>query len=454
MRGRTVDVGYARVSTLDQDLTIQLTALDEAGCHPIYQEKKSGAEGKERPVRDETLRQLERGDRLTVWKLDRLGRSIIEVLTIVKDLDRRGIGFRCLTQPIDTRSPSGRMFLGLLAVFAEFEREMILERTAAGRARRKAEGLPHGGPRMFGTIGIGPNAATEEQAEAEAELLREAARRLVDDGDTLSGIVEDWNARGLRPVRTDRWRVTPLRRMLLNPKVELIVGADHFRELARIFDNRNGRRQQLGRPAEHLLSGILRCGREGCEQPLYAAHKTGKTGVPQLVYRCKKATGSGGRFAGCGSTVVSLTRADAWVEEAFIAAVVSPDFADALSKRQAELLVGDMTADLLDDMRREIDELELVIPTRFGTPDMKRRHDDLQRQVREATGRLMAQPELQALIDLPKSEAALRAAWDGWSVAERRAWLREVLHHITVLPAHAHHRGSDVGARLDPDWRV
>jgi DNA invertase Pin-like site-specific DNA recombinase len=454
MRGRNVDVGYARVSTLDQDLRIQLTALDAAGCHPIYQEKKSGAAGKNRPVREEMLRQLELGDTLTVWKLDRLGRSLIDLLAIIRDLEARSIRFRVLTQPIDTSTAAGKMFLALLGAFAEFEREMILERTAAGQARRKAEGLPHGGPRMFGTVGLGPSAVSEEQAEEEAELLREAARRLVDDGDNLSQIVEDWNARGLRPLRTDRWRVTPLRRMLLNPRATEIVGADYFRELARIFDNRNGRRQHLGRPADHLLSGILRCGREGCGQPLYSAHKTGKTGVPQLVYRCKKATGSGGRFAGCGATQVSLTRADAWAEEAFIAAAVSSHFADALAKRQAELLADDMTADLLDDMRREIDELELVIPTRFGTADMRKRHDDLQRQVREATGRLMAQPELQALIDLPKSEAKLREAWDGWSVAERRAWLRRVLHHITVLPSDAHHRGSDVEARLDPDWRV
>jgi DNA invertase Pin-like site-specific DNA recombinase len=456
MRGRIVDVGYTRVSTLDQDLTIQLTALDRAGCHPIYEEKRSGAEGKQRPVRDEVLAQLQAGDTLTVWKLDRLGRSVAEVLAIVKDLERRRITFRCLTQPIDTSSPSGKLFLTLLAAFAEFEREMILERTAAGRARRKAEGLLHGGPRMFGTVGIGPSAVSEERAEEEAELLREAAHRLVDDGDNLSQIVEDWNGRGLVPLRGEAWRVTSLRRMLLNPRAEEIVGTDYFRELARIFDNRNGQRQQLGRPADHLLSGILRCGREGCGQPLYAAHKTGKTGVPQLVYRCKKATGSGGRFAGCGSTQVSLTRADTWIEEAFIAAVVSDNFADSLAKRQAELLADDMTADLLDDMRREIEELEAVIPTRFGTPDMRRRHDDLQRQVHEATSRLMAAPELQEMLDLPRSEAALRAAWDGWSVAERRTWLRRILHHITVLPAppHAHHRGSDVEARLDPQWKV
>jgi DNA invertase Pin-like site-specific DNA recombinase len=453
MRGRIVDVGYARVSTLDQDLTIQFTALDRAGCHPIYEEKRSGAEGKQRPVRDEVLAQLQAGDTLTVWKLDRLGRSVAEVLAIIKDLERRRITFRCLTQPIDTSSPSGKLFLTLLAAFAEFEREMILERTAAGRARRKAQGLLHGGPRMFATTGIGPSAVSEAQAEAEADQLREAVERIL-DGTPLNQVVDDWNGRGLRPLRGERWQVTSLRRVLTNPRAEEIIGTDAYRELARIFDNNGNRRQQLGRPADHLLSGILVCGREGCGQPLYAAHKTGKTGVPQLVYRCKKAAGSGGRFAGCGSTQVSLTRADAWAEEAFIAAVVSPDFADALSKRQAELLADDMTADLLDDMRREIEELEAVIPTRFGTPDMKRRHDDLQRQVREATRRLMAAPELQEMLDLPRSEAALRATWDGWSMAERRAWLRRILHHITVQPADAHHRGSDVEARLDPQWKV
>jgi hypothetical protein len=344
------------------------------------------------------------------------------------------------------------MFLQLLAVFAEFERAMILERTADGLAWREAQGLPHGRPRMFGTVGMGPTAVSIKQAAREAELVREGARRVL-DGEPMNRVVEDWNARGIAPMKGAAWGVTSLRRVLKNPQVQGIVGADAFGKLARIFDNRENQRQKLGAPAEWLLSGILVCGREGCGQPMYGTWKRARNGGRDLYYRCKPGSGSGGRFKGCGSTGISLARADAWVEEAFIAAAVSPDFADALGKRQAELLAGDMTADLLDDMRREIDELELVIPTRFGTADMRKRHDDLQRQVREATGRLMAQPELQALIDLPKSESKLREAWDGWSVAERRAWLRRVLHHITVLPAHAHHRGSDVEARLGPQWK-
>jgi DNA invertase Pin-like site-specific DNA recombinase len=441
MRGKIVDVGLARVSTRDQNPALQITDLERARCDAIYEERVSGVSTK-RPVRDQILAELQPGDTLTVWKLDRLGRSVIELLDIIKDLERRGVRFRVTTQPIDTSSPTGRLFLTFLAGFAEFEREIMRERVLAGKERQRAEGRPMG-PLVFGW------ADADTVNEAQAELLREAGRRALTE--PLSRIVDDWNARDLRPGKATRWRVTHLRRVLLNPRTAAIVGQDQYDALVRLF-NAPGR-QQLGRVADHLLSGILRCGREGCGQPMYAATKVGKPGgPPQPVYRCKRQ--SGGRFAGCGLTQVSAPRADAWVVEAFVAAVVSPDFAEALNRRQAELLADDVTAEDLDDWRAEIAELGQVLETRFGTAEMKRRRDDLQRLVREATARLMAQPDLQKLIDLPKSEAVLRAAWDGWSMSERRTWLRAILHHVTVLPADAHHRGSDVEARLDPQWRV
>jgi hypothetical protein len=151
-----------------------------------------------------------------------------------------------------------------------------------------------------------------------------------------------------------------------------------------------------------------------------------------------------------------MARADAWVEVAFIAAVCADEFIEALNRRRAELLAGEVTVVQVEAWREEIDELEQVLPTRYGTADLRRRHDELQRMVRRATADLMQRPDLQALLDLPKSEAKLRAAWDDWSVAERRQWLKRVLEHVTVLPAPpgTHHRGSDVGARLDPKWKV
>jgi DNA invertase Pin-like site-specific DNA recombinase len=439
------DVGYARVSTRDQNPQLQINALERAGCWPIYEEKVSGVSQK-RPVREEALRQLQRGDTLTVWKLDRLGRSVSDLLDIVSDLEQRGVRFRCLTQPIDTSSATGRMFLTFLAGFAEFERELNRERVTAGKQRMIAEGKHPGGPPLFGYA-----ADHTTIVAGEAELLREAAQRLL-NGESLSRIVDDLNGGNIRPRRADRWRVTPLRRALLNPRVIPIIGQDTYDKLVRLFGAPD--RQKLGRPAEFLLSGILRCGREGCNQPLYAAHKGGKDQPPQLVYRCKKAAGSGGRFAGCGSTVVSLHRADGWAEEAFITAICSPDFTAALNQRRAELLAGEMTAEQVDDWREEIAELRQIMPTRFATADHRQRHADLQRLVRQATTRLLQQPELQAILDLPKVEAELRAAWDGWTVPERRTWLRRVLEHITVLPATRRDRGSDVAGRFDPQWKV
>jgi site-specific DNA recombinase len=315
----------------------------------------------------------------------------------------------------------------------------------AGRQRRKDEGLHPGGPALYGF-----EADHVTVVEPEAQHLREAAERVL-AGEPMNQIVDDWNDRGLRTRSGSRWTVKTLRRVLGNPWAVPILGQDTYQDLSRIFNQPD--RQRLGRPAEHLLSGILTCGREGCGQPLYLVRTQQRDGSKRPVYACRKA-GSGGRFTGCGSMTVSQARADERARELFVAAVVSDDFAQALSRRQAELLAGEVTAQELDDWRREIEELELVMPTRFGTPDMRRRHDDLRRMVDQATAQLMARPDLQALLDLPRSEKKLRARWDAWTIAERRIWLRRLVETIVVKPATTRSRGSDVESRMDPRWKI
>jgi DNA invertase Pin-like site-specific DNA recombinase len=443
-----MDYGLARVSRRDQNSQLQIDALNKADCWPIYEEKVSGVSEK-RPVRDEVLRQLKAGDRLTVWKLDRLGRSVIDLNDIITDLRRREVSFRSLTEHIDTSTAQGWLFFQLLAAFAEFERELIIERTIAGKQRMIADGEHPGGVPMYGF-----EADHITIIEEEAELLREAARRLL-DGESLTRIVDDWHERGLRPRHAQRWRVTPLRGMLLNPRVVPIIGREMYDKLVRLFANPE-RRGRLGRPAEHLLSGILRCGREGCGQAMYLTRFQERNGTKRLVYKCKKSAGSGGRFAGCGRTVVSAPRADAWATEAFIAAICSEEFTEALNRRRAELLAGEVTVAQVEEWRQEIDELELVLPTRFAADVHRQRHDELQHLVQQATAGLVQRPDLQALMELPRAEAELRAAWEEWTVPERRVWLRRVLYHITVLPAPPghHHRGSDVESRFDPKWQL
>lgn len=161
--------GYARVSTSDQDPTAQIDALRAAGCDPIFVEHASGAT-MQRSQWNECNRGLGRGDTLTVVRIDRLGRSLTDLVSTLDDLAARGVHFRSLTEGIDTSTPLGRMFYQLAAAFAEYERALIRERTCAGIDAARAAG------RRIGR----PPALTDEQ--------RTLARRLRDQGEGVAAI--------------------------------------------------------------------------------------------------------------------------------------------------------------------------------------------------------------------------------------------------------------------------
>lgn len=131
-------LGYARVSTDDQATAAQLDALHAAGCERVFEERASGGRW-DRPELQRMIDQLRKDDVIVVWKLDRLSRSLKDLLTIMEKVDAAGAGFQSLTEAIDTTTPAGRMMMQMVGVFAEFEREMIRERTRAGleRARKK-----------------------------------------------------------------------------------------------------------------------------------------------------------------------------------------------------------------------------------------------------------------------------------------------------------------------------
>ena len=132
-------IGYARVSTNDQETATQVAALKAAGCERIYREKASGGRW-DRPELHRLLDQLREDDVLVVWKLDRLSRSLRDVLTIMERLTEAKAGFRSLTEAIDTTTPAGRMMMQMVGAFAEFERAMLRERTKAGLDSARREG--------------------------------------------------------------------------------------------------------------------------------------------------------------------------------------------------------------------------------------------------------------------------------------------------------------------------
>jgi DNA invertase Pin-like site-specific DNA recombinase len=140
-------LGYVRVSDEDQTENLQLDALNTAGCSAIYRDHGVSGAKAHRPGLDALLDDLQPGDTLIVWKLDRLGRSTLHLFQILSDLRERDIDFVSLTQGIDTTTAVGRMLYGQLAVFAEFEREQISDRTKAGMAAAKKRGVHVGRPR-------------------------------------------------------------------------------------------------------------------------------------------------------------------------------------------------------------------------------------------------------------------------------------------------------------------
>lgn len=140
--------GYARVSTLHQDEALQRDALEAAGCDKILADQVSGAT-ESRPALDELLAHLRAGDTVVVWRLDRLGRSLRHLIDVVCDLDRRGVTLRSLTESIDTSTPGGKLIFHIFGALAEFERDLIRERTVAGLAAARARGRQGGRPSVW-----------------------------------------------------------------------------------------------------------------------------------------------------------------------------------------------------------------------------------------------------------------------------------------------------------------
>ena len=168
-------IGYARVSTVDQDLGMQIGALRRRGVNDdnIWSETVSGVKRK-RPERDKAMVDAREGDVFVVYKLDRLGRSFRELLDMVHDLEQRGIGFVSITEGFDTTTPAGRFMFHMLGALAEFERGLIAERTRDGMAEAKAQGRPVGAP-LFMT----------------PARMAEATKRLA-AGESVAQIAEGW----------------------------------------------------------------------------------------------------------------------------------------------------------------------------------------------------------------------------------------------------------------------
>jgi len=153
-------LGYARVSTSDQSFDLQLDALQSVGCERIYKEVASGSK-QTRPVLDQLLQHLRSGDVLVIWKLDRLGRSLKHLVELVSELMHEGVGLQSINDPIDTTTSHGRLTFNIFASLAEFERDLIRERTQAGLQAARARGRLGGRPKGLSQKALSTAAAAE-----------------------------------------------------------------------------------------------------------------------------------------------------------------------------------------------------------------------------------------------------------------------------------------------------
>jgi DNA invertase Pin-like site-specific DNA recombinase len=139
-------IGYARVSTEDQDLGMQIEALKGVGCEEVFEEQMSGAR-RDRPVLARMLERIRKGDTLVVWKTDRLARSLSHLLEVVEALNARGVNFQSITEGFDTTTPGGKAFFQICGTMAELERNLIQERVMSGLKKARAEGRIGGRPK-------------------------------------------------------------------------------------------------------------------------------------------------------------------------------------------------------------------------------------------------------------------------------------------------------------------
>lgn len=198
-------VGYARVSTAEQNLDMQISALSHAGvlADNIWAEKVSAGSSK-RPQLALALLDTRAGDTFVVWKLDRMSRSMLDLLARMKDLEDRGVNFRSLTEGIDTNTPAGKLLLHVIGALAQFERDLIVERTKAGIAEFKAKGGRIGQPRKLSDDDM----AEVMQMVRDGDSVRKIAARFnVVPGtiyNYLEGTISALRAEGQKPAKRKR----------------------------------------------------------------------------------------------------------------------------------------------------------------------------------------------------------------------------------------------------------
>jgi site-specific DNA recombinase len=414
---------------------------------------------------------------IVAWDADRLTRQPIENEALIDLAERCGTKLATVTGEYDLATSSGRLHFRIKGAVARHESEHRAERLRLKHDEIARAGRHHGGPRPFGfeyepaVLRDGRNVYrfTGRLEETEAELIREAARRLL-NGESVYGVLADWERYGIRSPKGNLWLATSFRNMLTSPRIaglrvhqgEIvgpaawppILDRGTWEAVRRIFADRSGRRR-LGRGRTFLLTGgVARCGAPG---EAIVGHVEGVCGKA-LVSCVNKAASYGCRpeapHHGCGRVFAQRNHLEAFVTEMVIVALSGSGLADA--RRAAAGDDQDLAA-LADQLRADEQALTQLARDHYADRLISRAEFLGARQVIEArieaTHRALSErPRTGILLDVPATEAALRAAWETWGIDRRHAMVAAVLPAVVVGPAR---RGKRFDAdRVTPIWRV
>jgi site-specific DNA recombinase len=445
---------YVRIS---QDRTGQGLGVgrQEKACRQTAQERGwtvtavyvdndvSASSGKPRPQYTRMLADLEAGliDAVVVWDLDRLTRRPIEIESFIDLADRRAIALASVDRDVDLSTDNGRLFARIKGAVARSEVERKAERTKAANLQAAEQGRPPGGTRPFG---FADNKVTHHRVEAKA-LAR--ATHDVLAGESLHEIARNWNRRELRTTTGKTWNATTVRQVLARPRNaglrvyrgeivgkaawKPVVPEETWRALVTLLGD-PARRSGPGNKPRWLLSGIARCGYDGCELTMKLASNNERNGARRLVYRCR----SGGHLAR------QAAETDRFVEAVVVERLSRPDAVSLLAQEsQVDLSALHEEARVLR-ARQEALALEAAAGE-LTIAQMRVVNRSLTAKLAEVEAQIASAAQTSALAELV-GHADVRARWDALSVTRKRA-IVDTLMTVTVLPV-----GRGAGRTFDP----
>jgi site-specific DNA recombinase len=427
----------------------------------IYRDEGiSGFSGARRPEFERLLADARNrvGQLIVCWRLDRLSRNRPDFTRVLELCDMGGVELASVTESLDSSTPVGEAMRDILATFARMESRNISVRVARARLEAAMAGRPvPGGARPYGYA-----ADKVTIIPAEAEALREAARRVV-RGESLRSIARRFNDRKLHPVAAPKFSARNLGKLLVNPRyvgravykgVEVADGqwppildvATHEQVKATLSNP--ARRTQAGRPSVHLLvGGILRCAVHSTEaRPVALGARAPDKGVRR--YGCN----GGDREAGRVHMVIAAAPLEQFVVDAVLEALDGPKLGEFLKLRATN---GDreLADQLVADERRLRELATMFARGEIDKPEWLTARPELKQRIASARERLARRAEAAILADVGPEPGALAAAWKRWTLEQRRDVLRLVLEAVIVSPATRRGPGFDE-SRVELRWRA